>query len=177
VATGTVLGYAGGTLYSLAYLRKTADCERWTSCTKPSILTFALLDMLACAWNVSELPERTAVSMGILMVSCLVSVVAFAVLTSAGFARMSPAGSPIPDTPGSLEAAGSSSSVKPGTSMLRKRLLGACVGFAAGFAVGLGISIYMDHGGGTGWQTRIVTGFVVGGIGALLGLISGVPQV
>jgi hypothetical protein len=57
--------------------------------------------------------------------------------------------------------------------------LGGCVGLAIGFAVGLGIAIYFDRGGWQpqrGWQMRFVTGLVVGGIGAVLGLVSGPPR-
>jgi len=59
------------------------------------------------------------------------------------------------------------------------RLLGGCVGLAIGFAVGLGIAIYFDRGGWqpqNGWQMRFVTALVVGGIGLVVGIISGPPR-
>ena len=45
-ATCAVSGYVCGAMYSLSYLRRAAECESWTKCTKQAIVTFAILNIL-----------------------------------------------------------------------------------------------------------------------------------
>jgi hypothetical protein len=175
-ATFAVAGYVGGALYSLSYLRKTAECESWTNCTAPAIVTFAVLDILGCAWAVYELAPRTPASIAILVASYLVGLFAAAVITASGFAGMSsPTGAPREDSQSEESPVASNRFASKST----RRFLGACLGFAAGGAVGIGISISMGQGRAATpdvWQTRLLTALVVGSIGALLGLVSGPPQ-
>jgi len=175
-ATCSVAGYVGGALYSLSYLRKAAECESWTKCTRPAIVTFAVLNTLGCALNVYLLTPRTPFSIAILVSSNLVSLIAVAVITSSGFAAMSSQTSAPPDTIHPEESLTASNRL--GTKF-KRRLLGACAGLVGGAVVGFGISVYMDHGRPTTsdiWQTRLLIALVVVGIGALLGLVSGPPQ-
>ncbi len=58
------------------------------------------------------------------------------------------------------------------------RLLGAGVGLIAGIGIGLGITFYL-YGTDTqqaSWLARVLTGLVVGAIGALLGSVSGISR-
>ena len=171
--TFAVLGYAGGTLYSLAYLSKTTECESWTRCTAPSIIAFTILGAAGFALEFRLLQERTPFSIAILSAGYLVGGVAFALLTSAGFKRMASVPRTLDDERETVRAPSQKNGL---AEAFRKRLLAACVGFALGFAVGIGISIYMASGGSRSlndWQTRISIGLVVGGICAILGFVSG----
>ena len=60
-----------------------------------------------------------------------------------------------------------------------KHGLGGAIGLAIGFAVGLGYAIYLDGAGldpPRGWQMRLLIAAFTGGIGGLLGLVSGAPR-
>jgi hypothetical protein len=47
------IGYLAGTCYSLAYLRTTATVPRWTACTRPCFIAFAVLATLALGFNIA----------------------------------------------------------------------------------------------------------------------------
>jgi hypothetical protein len=171
-ATFSVLGYVGGTQYSLSYLRKAADCDSWTRCTAPAIVTFAILNFLACGGNVYLVRNDGALAIGVVVLSYLVATAAVMMLTAQGFARMARAEA-APDAAPAESVPSRVTKSRPG-GRFKRRLVAAGVGFTIGFAAGLAISIWMIRGGPPSpAASHATTGLVVGGIGALLGLISG----
>jgi hypothetical protein len=51
--------------------------------------------------------------------------------------------------------------------------------FALGFIMGMSIAVQSDRGGWmppNGWELRLLAGFFTGGIGMVLGLVSGPPR-
>jgi hypothetical protein len=174
LTSSALVGYIGGTYYSLSYLQGADEHTHWPDCTRPSIIAFAILTLAGFAGNVMLLPERNGLSIGILAFCYLAIIVAFAWITASGFRRMAHRRQ-LADSQ-QLQV-----NVERGDAgrFRFQRLLGGGVGLAIGFAVGLGIAIYFDRGGWQpqrGWQMRFVTALVVGGIGALLGLVSGPPR-
>jgi hypothetical protein len=177
VATCSVFGCIGGTLYSLNFLRNEADCVNWKRCTLPSIITFAILALVNLGFEVYVLKANDIFTVGLLTASFLVSFAAFAVLTSSGFARM-PVSEPDEEPDEVLasrpQTAKGPANRKSAGLWIHKRVIAAAAGFAIGLIVGVAITFNV---GGKGapfdWQNRLLTGLVVGGIGALLGLISG----
>ena len=166
-----VMGYVGGTYYSLSYLRGAAEHEHWTSCTRPSIIAFAILAILGFCLSMTQLQERNTLSIGFLAIFYLIMIMVFAKITASGFAQMSHNSTELGATLNSQRKA------EPSVARDAKfgRLRGGGIGLVVGFVVGLGIAVYLDHGGWepqNGWQTRLVIAFVVGGIGGLLGMIS-----
>jgi hypothetical protein len=171
-AACAVLGYVIGTYCSHSYLRGAAEHEHWTACTRPAIICFAFLAVIGFAWNVTQLQDRNAFSIGVLTICYFLIIVAFGWITATGFAQLS---HEITQTDDMQKSHGTG---EPTVTWAARfpRLLGGCVGLAAGAVIGLGMAIYFDRGGWApqnGWHTRLVTAIVVGGIGALLGVISG----
>jgi hypothetical protein len=174
-AACAVVGYVAGTFYSISYLRGAAEHETWTACTKPSIISFAFLAVIGFVWNVTQLNERNPFSICALTVCYIAIIVAFASITAYGFRRLSLR---ITQAGDMQKSHGSGEPIMTKAARF-PRLLGGCVGLAVGATIGLGIAIYFDKGGlqpQNGWNTRFVTAVVVGGIGALLGLMSGPPR-
>jgi hypothetical protein len=173
VATCSVVGCIGGTLYSLSYLGNEADCANWKRCTAPAIATFVILTILGLAAQIYSLQANTALTVGLLVATSLVSIAAFSIITSHGFSRMhhpEVVEDPVP----AARAAPLPADRKLGGSWFRQRLIAAGIGFAVGFGAGMGMSFYLPSNGGTwDWQSRFLTGMAVGGLGALLGLVSG----
>jgi hypothetical protein len=166
-AACALAGYLGGVYYSLSFLRSAATHERWTDCTRPSIIAFSILELAGFAVNVMLLRERDTLSIGILGACYAGVMVGFAWITSTGFARLAQT-----DTKSRAEPPVSTPEKEPGSS----RVLWGCICFAACFAVGMGMAIQLDGKGlqpPDGWRMRLLIGSVVGGIGALLGMISG----
>ena len=167
-----VLGYVGGTYYSLSYLKANASHRNWTACTLPAVICFAILTAICGAINVMRLPERNLFTVGVMLTTDVVIVPIFWWVTARGFAKLSqeaaarvdPASSRDVETPESKRSAISS------------RLLSGLIGLVLGAVVGIGIVAYMEHDFWNpphGWQNRIITATVLGVITALLAMISG----
>lgn len=82
-----LLAYVGGTYYSLSYLAKTAVSDAWNACTKPAIITVAILNVLGCV--VDCLRSTAGIALVFLFILYHAALVfLFAVITSRGFARL-----------------------------------------------------------------------------------------
>ena len=164
-----VVGYVGGTYYSLSYLKRTANHENWTDCTTPSVIAFAICAILGFAWSVTQLTEPNAASIGVLGICYALMIVVFWKITASGFRHMAERSTEVGDLKKSPNYVGKSHTKRA----VFGRLVGVCIGLTVGFVVGLAVAIYLD---GPGWETRLIIASVVGGIGAFLGLISGPPR-
>src|SRR5262249_1021101 len=126
-ATFAVLGYVGGTLYSLSYLRKTADCDAWTRCTAPAIVTLASTQVLSCSGNVYLVRDDGPLAIGVVALSYLVATVAVMMLTAQGFARM-PRIETVAEAAPEQSVQSEVSGTRPGK-RFKRRLVAAGVGF------------------------------------------------
>ena len=81
------IGYAGGTLYSLSYIRRKAIVENPRGCIWPSIIAFALL---TCGWGAASLfmGQTGPVAAVIIGVYFLAIIICFSLLTRRGFNQM-----------------------------------------------------------------------------------------
>lgn len=128
--------YVGGTYYSLAYLRKTTECERWTACTKPSVITVALLAVLGLLYNIHALPASNALDIGISGISVAASVAIFGWMTATAFRKFEL------EDGASRQLLTSDRVESPRLRMaVSRRLRGAGVGLLAGFVVGIGMAM------------------------------------
>jgi len=88
------IGYIGGVYYSLSYIRKVALIEDPTSCVRPSIITFVVLDVLGFVANLGSHSREPAQEINSifailgLVVFYVVISLAFAKITQRGFAAM-----------------------------------------------------------------------------------------
>jgi CBS domain containing-hemolysin-like protein len=82
------IGYIGGTFYSLSYLKSAAEFSDWTSCTKPSIITFCILALIGFTLNIIRGPDRSALAIAMLVVFYVVVIFAFVKITANGFERL-----------------------------------------------------------------------------------------
>lgn len=177
VAVCGIMGYVGGTYYSLSYLKQVAAHNCWTDCTTPSVITSAVFAILGFLVGVIELPpaQRNAFYFALQLSISVIQVGAFAMITSSGFRRMKEAAAESEATSCQQRSAPS----RGFAGALVVRLRNACVGFGVGFFGGLAVAGYMDQQGWNppaGWQSRLLIATVVGGIGAFLGLVSNSPQ-
>ena len=189
-ATSAVLGYIGGTYYSLFYLSRAAEHDHWDKCTRPSVILFTFFAFLGFAWSVVELRERTTVAITMLAVCYIAIIIGFVVITASRFARMTAAHSPALEKPANGPAEATLPRIEEtDTSMARaigkpsfmarnrSRLVGAGIGFVGGAAIGFWIMYQLGGNGGKGiedWSQPALAALIVGGIGALLGAISGI---
>ena len=91
------VGYLGGTIYSLSYLRKVASIEKPAKCIGPSVVVFTVLALLGLA-NCAYQAEFNPPAVLILCVYYAIIIVGFSVLTARGFGRMQEA-LEAPETP------------------------------------------------------------------------------
>src|SRR5260370_27623364 len=135
-AACAVVGYVAGTYYSLSYLKGAAEHEHWSDCTKPSVICFASLAVIGLAWNVTQLQERNAISIGVLTICYSVVIVAFGWITASGFAQLSHGITQI----GDLQKSHGTGEPIVTRAARFPRLLNGCVGLAAGAVIGLGMA-------------------------------------
>ncbi len=165
----TLIGVGGGVLYSMAYLKRTAQHDRWSQCIKPSVIAYLLLAALGCAVACWTEGERTSAAIGIQILNTAIGMAIFAWLTVSGFQELSSA---------SLAAAEAEELTSPATvsapRRIHPRLRNSGIGFAIGLVVGVGIAVFgLDGGPKLDWEMILVVGPFIGGIGALLGLAAG----
>ena len=81
------IGYAGGTLYSLSFIRQKAIVDNPRRCIWPSIIAFTVL---TCGWGAASLfmGQTGPVAAVIIGLYFLAIIICFSLLTRRGFDRM-----------------------------------------------------------------------------------------
>jgi hypothetical protein len=192
-AAAIIVGYIGGTHYSLFFLTRAADHGQWDKCTVPSIIVFTALALIGFAWSVTQLQERSMIGIGVLVVCYVVVIAGFAIITTMRFgwkaaeARLAheekPYSSAEATSPGleRIDVATPRTVAKPRQARRnRSRLVAAGIGFVGGAAIGFGMMYRLGGNGGQGmadWSQPALAAMIVGGIGALLGGLFGISGV
>jgi hypothetical protein len=84
----SVVGYVGGTFYSLSYLSKAVAAADWKGCIKPSAIAFALLALAGMMLIVQLQGQRDLFVWICAAVAYLAIVLAFWRITAIGFSRL-----------------------------------------------------------------------------------------
>ncbi len=79
------IGYIGGTYYSLSYLRKSADTHSWSACVTPSVVVFAILNLIRLGLDLRTLAQTGVMIVAVLVAFYTVVTVAFARITRTAF--------------------------------------------------------------------------------------------
>ncbi len=91
-----VIGYIGGTYYSLSYIRKVAVTDHPAACVRPSVIAFVVLAIVGFGLNLTWLFSggaqviNPAMAIPVYLVCYVVISVAFARITRQGFEAMRP---------------------------------------------------------------------------------------